>query len=104
MSNFAVIKTGGKQYKVAEGDKIKVEKLSNVESGEVVFGDVLMRVDGQDIKMGTPKIEGAKVTARVLKEGRSRKIVVFKCRPKKRYKKKAGHRQHFTEVQITKIS
>jgi large subunit ribosomal protein L21 len=86
MSNFAVIKTGGKQYKVAEGDKIRIEKLPNIESGEAVFDDVLMYVNGSDIKIGT------------------RKIIVFKYRAKKRYKKKAGHRQHFTEIQITKIS
>jgi large subunit ribosomal protein L21 len=104
MSNFAVIKTGGKQYKVAEGDKIRIEKLPNIESGEAVFDDVLMYVNGSDIKIGTPKVEGVKVTAKVLKEGRTRKIIVFKYRAKKRYKKKAGHRQHFTEIQITKIS
>lgn len=104
MSNFAVIKTGGKQYKVAEGDKIRIEKLPNVESGEAVFDDVLMYVNGSDIKIGTPKVEGVKVTAQVLREGRTRKIIVFKYRPKKRYKKKAGHRQHFTEIQISKIS
>ena len=104
MSNFAVIKTGGKQYKVSEGDKIRIEKLPNIESGEAVFDDVLMVSSGDDVKIGTPKVEGAKVSARVTKEGRSRKIIVFKYRAKKRYKKKAGHRQHFTEIEITKIN
>lgn len=104
MPNFAVIKTGGKQYKVAEGQKLRVEKLPNVESGEIVFDDVLMVLNGDDIKIGTPKVEGAKISARVTKEGRTRKIIVFKYRAKKRYKKKAGHRQHFTEIEITKIS
>lgn len=104
MNKFAVIKTGGKQYKVAEGDKIRVEKLPKVESGEAVFDDVLMYVDGSDIKIGTPKVEGVKVTAQIVREGRERKIIVFKYRAKKRYKKKAGHRQHFTEIQISKIS
>jgi large subunit ribosomal protein L21 len=104
MPIFAVIKTGGKQYKVAEGQKLRVEKLPDAESGEVVFGDVLMVSNGDDVKIGTPKVEEAKVSARVTKEGRTRKIIVFKYRAKKRYKKKAGHRQHFTEIEITKIN
>ncbi len=106
MPNFAVIKTGGKQYKVAEGQKLRVEKLPNVESGDIVFDDILMvsNGNGDDVKIGTPKVEGAKVSAKVTKEGRTRKIIVFKYRAKKRYKKKAGHRQHFTEIEITKIS
>lgn len=104
MSKFAVIKTGGKQYRVAEGDKIKIESLPKSESGEAIFDNVLMVSDDNDVKIGTPMVEGAKVTANVLKEGRARKIIVFKYRPKKRYKKKAGHRQHFTEIEIKKIS
>ena len=104
MSTFAVIKTGGKQYKVAEGQKLKIEKLPVAESGEVIFDDVLMVSEGDNIKLGAPKVVGATVTAKVAKQGRARKIIVFKYRAKKRYKKKAGHRQHFTEVQIEKIS
>ena len=110
MTIFAVIKTGGKQYKVTEGQKLRVEKLSvapvsrdEAASDAVVFGDVLMVSNGDEVKIGTPKVEGAKVSARVTKEGRARKIIVFKYRAKKRYKKKAGHRQHFTEIVIDKI-
>lgn len=104
MSKFAVIKTGGKQYKVAEGQKLKVEKLNAAEGSEVVFDNVLMVADDADLKVGAPKVEGAKVSAKVAKQARARKIIVFKYRPKKRYKKKTGHRQHFTELEITKIS
>ncbi len=104
MSQFAIIKTGGKQYKVAEGQKLIIEKLPVAESGQVVFDDVLMVSEGDNVKIGTPKVEGATVTAKVNKQGRARKIIVFKYRAKKRYSKKAGHRQHFTEVQIEKIS
>lgn len=104
MSKFAVIKTGGKQYKVAEGQKLRVEKLTTEEGGEVVFDNVLMVSDEADLKIGTPVVEGAKVSAKIAKQGRNRKIVVFKYKAKKRYKKKAGHRQAFTELEITKIS
>ncbi len=101
---FAVIKTGGKQYKVAEGQKLRIEKLKAEEGSEVVFDDVLMVASDTDLKVGTPKVEGAKVSAKIAKQARARKIIVFKYRAKKRYKKKAGHRQHFTEVEIKKIS
>ena len=104
MSQFAIIKTGGKQYKVAEGQKLKIEKLPVAESDSVVFDQVLMVADGDDLKIGAPNIEGATVTAKVVKNGRARKIIILKYRAKKRYKKKAGHRQNFTEVEITKIS
>lgn len=104
MSTFAVIKTGGKQYKVAEGQNLKIEKLPQAASDAVVFDDVLMVANGDQIQIGQPKVEGARVTAKVLKKARARKIIILKYRPKKRYKKKMGHRQHYTEVQITKIS
>ena len=104
MSQFAIIKTGGKQYKVAEGQKLKIEKLPVAESDSVVFDQVLMVADGDDLKIGAPNIEGATVTAKVVNNGRARKIIILKYRAKKRYKKKAGHRQNFTEVEITKIS
>lgn len=103
MSVFAVIKTGGKQYKVAEGQRLKIEKLPTAEAQELVFDEVLMVSNGEDAKIGQPKVEGAQVTAKVLKNGRARKIIILKYRPKKRYKKKQGHRQHFTEIQIQKI-
>ena len=103
-NTFAVIKTGGKQYKVAEGQRIKIEKLPVAESDSVVFDQVLMVAGGAELKIGTPNVDGAKVTAKIVKNGRARKIIILKYRAKKRYKKKAGHRQNFTEVQITKIS
>ena len=100
---FAVIETGGKQYKVAEQDIIFVEKLDAAEGEEVAFDSVLAISDGAGLKVGTPAIEGAKVTAKVLKNGKGKKIVVFKYKPKKNEKKKIGHRQPFTKVQILKI-
>ncbi len=89
---------------MAEGETIKLEKLDTSKGEEVVFSDVLLVSDDSGLKLGLPKIEGAKVSAKVVKNGRTRKVIVFKYRAKKRRKKKAGHRQHFTEVQITKIS
>jgi len=102
---FAVIKTGGKQYKVKEGDKLKVEKLEAEEGSIVDFDEVLLVSDenGEDLKIGAPRVEGAKVTAKVLEQGRAKKIDVIKYKRKIRYRKKYGHRQHFTEVQIEKI-
>jgi len=103
--SFAVIKTGGKQYKVAVGDKLEIEKL-DAEAGlpaqagsEVVFDEVLMT----ESQIGTPLVSGAKVTAKVLEQGRADKVIVFKFKNKTRYKKKKGHRQPFTRVQITAI-
>ena len=100
---FAIIETGGKQYKVNEGDTIFVEKLAVEEGETVVFDSVkALSVDGA-LKVGTPNVEGAKVTATVLKNGKGKKIVVFKYKAKKNEKKKIGHRQPYTKVQITAI-
>ena len=100
----AVIVTGGKQYSVQENDVIFVEKL-NVEAEETVtFDQVLAVVDGENSKFGTPVVEGATVTAKVLKNGKGKKITVFKYRPKKDSKSMQGHRQPYTKVQIEKIS
>ena len=100
----AVIVTGGKQYSVQEGDIIFIEKL-NVEAEETVtFDQVLAVVDGENSKFGTPVVEGATVTAKVLKNGKGKKITVFKYRPKKDSKSMQGHRQPYTKVQIEKIS
>lgn len=99
--SFAVIKTGGKQYKVAEGDVLTVEKL-NHESGEVEFNEVLLVANGE-IKVGKPTVPGVKVTAKILEEGKGKKKMVFRYKSKTRYKKKKGHRQPFTKIQITKI-
>ncbi len=101
---FAVIETGSKQYKVTVGDKIKVEKLTAEKSGTFIFDKVLLINDGKGIVLGAPYIEKAKVGAKILAEGRAKKITVFKIKPKKRYRKKGGHRQFYTQVEITKIS
>jgi len=98
---FVVIKTGGKQYKVAEGDVLTVEKLSR-NGDDVVFEEVLLAVNGE-IKVGKPTVSGARVTAKILEEGKSKKKMVFRYKSKTRYKKKKGHRQPYTKVQITKI-
>ena len=99
---LAVIKTGGKQYLIKEGDKLKLEKISAKEGDNIEFDNVLLVAD-EGVKIGTPLVEGVKVSTRVLKQGRSRKVVIFHYHSKTRYKKKAGHRQHFTEVEISKI-
>ncbi|MEK7121908.1 MAG: 50S ribosomal protein L21 [Patescibacteria group bacterium] len=98
---FAVIKTGGKQYKVAEGDVLRVEKLES-KDGNVVFEEVLLVVNGE-VKVGQPVVSGAKVTAKVLEEGKGEKKMVFRYKSKTRQHKKKGHRQPYTKVQILKI-
>ena len=100
----AIIVTGGKQYNVAEGDTLFIEKL-NAEAGEaVVFDQVLAIVDGADSKIGAPVVDGAKVEATVVKNGKGKKIRIFKYTPKKGYRKRQGHRQPYTKVEINKIS
>lgn len=103
MNKFAVIETGGKQYKVAVGQKVKVEKLNASEGGKFVFDKVLLRADGDKVEIGTSYVSGAKVEAKVLRQARDRKKIVFKYHSKTRYRKKKGHRQSFTEVEIAKI-
>ena len=100
---YAVIETGGKQYKVSEGDVIFVEKLSAEAEAEITFDKVLACGEGSDIKVGAPILDGAKVTAKVLKNGKAKKITVFTYKPKKNQKRKMGHRQPYTKVEITKI-
>lgn len=100
---FAVIKTGGKQYLVSPGDKIKVEKLDTEEGKKITFKEVLLLVNEKDTKIGTPFVKGAKVEAKVLKQDRDKKVTILKYKPKKRYQVKKGHRQPFTEVEILKI-
>jgi len=99
---YAIIATGGKQYKVAEGDIIKVEKLGLEAGAEVTFDQVLAVNNGK-LVVGNPTVEGAKVTATVIEEGKNKKIVVFRYKPKKGYHKKKGHRQPYTKVKIEKI-
>ncbi|MBI4709407.1 MAG: 50S ribosomal protein L21 [Candidatus Portnoybacteria bacterium] len=100
---FAVIKTGGKQYKVSPGQKIKIEKLDAPEKGGVVFDEVLLVGDDKETKIGQPFIKGAKVEGKILEQGRNKKIIVYKYKSKKRYQVKRGHRQPFTMVEIKKI-
>lgn len=102
--SFAVIKTGGKQYRVSPGKKLKIEKLKAEEGTQVHFDKVLLVVDGANVAIGTPTVKDAKVEATVVKQARDRKKIVFKYHAKARYKKKKGHRQPFTEVSITNIS
>ncbi len=102
---YAVIKTGGKQYRVSEGQVLRIESL-NAEAGDTVeFDEVLMVGEGADVKVGTPVVEGAKVTATVEANGRGKKVTIIKFRRRKnRSKTKQGHRQNYTEVKIGKIS
>lgn len=100
---FAVIKTGGKQYLVTPGQKLKIEKIEAAEGANFVFEEVLLAGNGKSLQIGAPLAAGAKVEAKVLKQNRARKIIIFKYHNKTRYRKKRGHRQHFTEVEINKI-
>lgn len=100
---LAVIKTGGKQYLVTPGQKIKIEKLDEKEKSEISFDKVLLLEKNKKIEIGTPFVNGAKVTGKILKQGKAKKVIAFKYKAKKRYKVKKGHRQPFTEVEITKI-
>jgi large subunit ribosomal protein L21 len=100
---YAIIATGGKQYKVSEGDIITIEKLG-VEAGEKVTFDQVLAVGGDDMKVGNPTVSGATVEASVVKEGRAKKVIVYKYKRKTGYHKKNGHRQAFTQVKIEKIN
>jgi len=100
---LAVIKTGGKQYIVKPGDKLKVEKLEKKEGEEIIFSDVLLIEKNKKIDIGNPTVKEANVSAKVLRHAKGDKIIVFKYKSKKRYSKKTGHRQPFTEVEITGI-
>lgn len=101
---YAVVETGGKQYKVTEGDVIFVEKLDVEEGAEVTLDKVLMAGEGDAVKVGTPVVEGATVTAKVVKNGKSKKVVVFKMKRKKNYRRKKGHRQPYTKLEIKAVN
>ncbi|MCI6158343.1 MAG: 50S ribosomal protein L21 [Selenomonadaceae bacterium] len=100
---YAIIKTGGKQYKVAEGDEIFVEKLNAAEGDAVTFDEVLTVVSDGDVKVGKPVVEGAKVTGKVEAQGKGKKIRIFKYKAKSNYRRRQGHRQPYTKVVIEKI-
>jgi large subunit ribosomal protein L21 len=101
--DFAIIKTGGKQYKVAVGDKVKVEKLPGEEGGVISFEEVLLTSKGDSVVIGEPHVSGAKVEGKVLQQARDKKVLIFKYKSKTRSRKTRGHRQHFTEVEIVKV-
>ena len=102
--NYAVIKTGGKQYRVMQGDVLRVELLTAEEGATVSFDHVLLVGSGESVTVGAPIVEGATVSATVRKHGRADKIRIIKFRRRKHYKRQQGHRQHFTEIEITGIN
>ena len=100
---YAVVATGGKQYKVQEGEILRVEKLAGDIGAEVAFDQVLMLSDGETVKIGQPVLEGVQVKGHILEQGKNKKILVFKYKRRKRYRRKQGHRQMFTAVKIDAI-
>ena len=100
---YAVIKTGGKQYRVSEGDRIRVEKLDGDVGAELTFDDVLM-LGGDKVAVGTPTVDGASVSARIVAQDKAKKVIVFKYKRRKGYRRKYGHRQPYTELEITGVS
>ncbi|HZY98844.1 MAG TPA: 50S ribosomal protein L21 [Candidatus Baltobacteraceae bacterium] len=101
---YAIIETGGKQLRVAEGDVIRCDLLTSEVGSDVTFDKVVLAGAGSDVKVGTPMLDGAKVVGTVLRQGKNKKILVFRYKPKKRVRKLNGHRQPFAEVKITKIT
>jgi large subunit ribosomal protein L21 len=101
---YAVIKTGGKQYKVSAGEKLKVESIPADVGAQITLDQVLLVADGDSVKMGAPLVAGASVNATVVGHGRGEKIKIFKMRRRKHYRKTLGHRQNFTEIQINGIN
>ena len=100
---YAVIKTGGKQYRVSAGEKLKVEQLAADIGSEIVLDQVLLLANGEDVTMGAPLVSGAAVTAKVVSHGRGEKVRIFKMRRRKHYRKTQGHRQNYTEIEILGI-
>ncbi len=101
---YAVIKTGGKQYRVAAGEKLKIEQIPAEVGAEITLDQILMLGEGDTVKIGTPLVSGAEVKATVLSQGRHDKVKIFKMRRRKHYQKHQGHRQHYTEIRIDGIS
>ena len=104
MTDYAIVQTGGKQYRVREGDTIRVETVRGDEGDEVELNDVLMVSMGGEVTLGSPNVAGAKVTAEVVGKGRHKKVIVFKYKAKTRYRKKNGHRQNYTDLTVIGIS
>ena len=100
---YVVIETGGKQYKVQEGQVVDVEKLPQAVGETVELARVLLVADGEQVQVGQPTVEGAKVLATVARQGKRRKVIIFKYHPRKRYRRKKGHRQPFTRLRVDKI-
>lgn len=103
-NKFAIVKTGGKQYKVSEGDVFEIEKLEVEDGKSIDFDEVLLVADGEKVEIGNPNVEHAKVKAKVVSQEKADKVIVFKYKKRKNYRKKTGHRQKLTKVQIEKIS
>ncbi|MFT3849222.1 MAG: 50S ribosomal protein L21 [Propionivibrio sp.] len=101
---YAVIKTGGKQYRVAAGEKLKIEQIPAEVGAEITLDQILMVGEGESVKIGAPLVSGASVKATVLSQGRHKKVTIFKMRRRKHYQKHQGHRQNFTEIRIDGIS
>jgi large subunit ribosomal protein L21 len=101
---YAVIKTGGKQYRVASGAKLKIEQVAAEVGAEIVIDQVLMVADGDNVSLGTPLVAGASVTAKIVSHGRGDKVHIFKMRRRKHYRKSQGHRQNYTEIEILGIA
>ena len=101
---YAVIKAGGKQYRVKPGDEVRVEKMRGEVGDPIAFDQVLLTSDGEKVSVGRPFLEDTKVTGRITRQGKNRKIVVFKYKKRKDYRKNVGHRQQFTQVKIEEIA
>ena len=101
---YAIIRTGGKQYQVAAGDRVRVEKLDGVVGDTVELDDVLMTADGEAVKIGQPVVEGAKVTAKIMEQGKGKKVIIFKKKRRKGYTLRKGHRQMYTALEIQAVS
>ncbi len=101
---YAIIRTGGKQYQVAQGERLRVERLAGDVGDTIELDDVLLVADGQEIKVGQPVVEGAKVTAQIIEQGKAKKVLVFKKKRRKGYKVMKGHRQQYTALEIKEIS
>jgi large subunit ribosomal protein L21 len=101
---YAVVKTGGKQYRVSAGEKLRIEQIGADVGQEIVLDEVLLVADGDALRMGTPLVAGARVTAKVLKQGRGDKVHIFKMKRRKHYRKSQGHRQNYTEIEILGIA